>query len=284
MTSPCKESEANVTSVRSTSGQGRKDKTCFSCGREGHFVRDKSCPARGKECAKCGRYGHFAACCKGDKDDHESRKPSPRQWKGSNREQRGSGKQANYVDDEQSRSTSEDDAFAFSFTEQACSVSASPERLVSVSINGITKEVLVGFGSVSNLIGKMIFQELTYQGLKAEPQKCTKKLYVYGGQELEVVGQFQAENSVVKAKVKAGFVVVKKGRCLPGYSLNIADVLSRLKNITASNGYVHDDEYVLMITLKAVPVALRMQEIEEASARDAELQVVHECLRSDGTQ
>ena len=195
-----------------------------------------------------------------------------------------SGKQANYVDDEQSRSTSEDDAFAFSFTEQACSVSASPERLVSVSINGITKEVLVGFGSVSNLIGKMIFQELTYQGLKAEPQKCTKKLYVYGGQELEVVGQFQAENSVVKAKVKAGFVVVKKGRCLPGYSLNIADVLSRLKNITASNGYVHDDEYVLMITLKAVPVALRMQEIEEASARDAELQVVHECLRSDGTQ
>ena len=59
---------------------------------------------------------------------------------------------------------------------------------------------------------------------------------------------------------------------------NIADILSRLTKIPASKGYVHDDEYVCMITLQAVPVALRIQEIEEASARDVELQVVHECL------
>ena len=213
MTIPAEGTEANL--VRSSSGQGRKSNACFNCGKEGHFARDQSCPARGKKCGNCGKHGHFAACCRADKDVHESKKQSTSQRRGFNRDRRAHGKQANYVEDDQS---SEEDAFAFSVTEQACTVSASSQPLASVSIGGVTKEVLIDSGSVSNLMGEEIFQELTCLGLKSELQHCTKKLYAYGGQELEVVGQFHVEISVAKARVKAIFVVVKKGRCLLGYS------------------------------------------------------------------
>ena len=45
---------------------------------------------------------------------------------------------------------------------------------------------------------------------------------------------------------------------------NIADALSRLTKVPASHGYVHDEEYVRVITLQAVPAALRIEEIETA--------------------
>ena len=49
-------------------------------------------------------------------------------------------------------------------------------------------------------------------------QPCTKKLYAYGGQELEIEGQFQSEVSVANTKIAADFIVVKTGRCLLEYS------------------------------------------------------------------
>ena len=52
---------------------------------------------------------------------------------------------------------------------------------------------------------------------------------------------------------------------------NIADALSRLTKIPASKGYVQDEEYVREVTLQAVPVALRIGEIEEVSFQDKEL-------------
>lgn len=137
-------------------------------------ARDKDCPARGKRCAKCGKDGHFAACCKGEKEDYKPWRPTVRQCHGPNHDQRTSGQQANYVEDV----VDEDDmcSFSFSITEQAYSVSASAEPVISVSINGISREMLIDSGSVSNLIRKEIFQELSCQGLKAELQHCSKKL------------------------------------------------------------------------------------------------------------
>lgn len=49
---------------------------------------------------------------------------------------------------------------------------------------------------------------------------------------------------------------------------NIADVLSRLTKISASKGYVQVEEYVREVTLQAVPVAPRIEEIEEVSFQD----------------
>ena len=37
---------------------------CCRCGQEGHYGRDKCCPARQAECLKCIMVGHYAAVCK----------------------------------------------------------------------------------------------------------------------------------------------------------------------------------------------------------------------------
>ena len=36
---------------------------CFRCGKEGHFARSLSCPAKFKTCNKCNMKGHLAAMC-----------------------------------------------------------------------------------------------------------------------------------------------------------------------------------------------------------------------------
>ena len=61
---------------------------------------------------------------------------------------------------------------------------------------------------------------------------------------------------------------------------NIADALSRLTKIPASRNSHYDDEYVRMVALESVPIALKIQEIEKVSADDEELQVVRGCLAS----
>ena len=34
---------------------------CYWCGQEGHFSKDKSCPARQSVCTKCKKVGHYAS-------------------------------------------------------------------------------------------------------------------------------------------------------------------------------------------------------------------------------
>ena len=61
---------------------------------------------------------------------------------------------------------------------------------------------------------------------------------------------------------------------------NIADALSRLTKIPASKGYVQDEEYVREVTLQAVPVALQIEEIEDVSFQDEELEAAREALET----
>jgi len=61
---------------------------------------------------------------------------------------------------------------------------------------------------------------------------------------------------------------------------NIADALSCLTNVPVSRKFCYDNEYVWIVALESVPVALKIQEIEKVSAEDEELQVVRGCLVS----
>jgi len=87
---------------------------------------------------------------------------------------------------------------------------------MNVSIDGIVQEVLIDSGSVSNLMGQDDFQTLENAGLKGNLEHCSRKLFAYGGKEIEVVGQFKVEISVENVKVVSNFVVGKCGRCILG--------------------------------------------------------------------
>ena len=62
--------------------------------------------------------------------------------------------------------------------------------------------------------------------------------------------------------------------CYVSSRKNIADALSRLKKIVASNQSQDDDEYIRTVALPAAPAALKIKETEQ----DPELQAIKRCL------
>ena len=85
-------------------------------------------------------------------------------------------------------------------------------------LNGISTKALIDSGSVSNLMGMRKYEELKAQGLDVKLENCHKRLYAYGGKELNVVGQIQVELSVGTKKINSQFVVTTSGRCLLGHT------------------------------------------------------------------
>ena len=92
---------------------------------------------------------------------------------------------------------------------------------------------------------------------------------------------FNRESLSHQPELSVGFLLLQPYNYQVSYvSLrkNIADALSRLTKIVASNQSQDDDEYVRMVALHAAPVALKIKEIERVSAGDPELQAVRKCL------
>ena len=214
--------DVNAVGKREDKTYDRSGKTCFSCGKAGHFSRDPCCPARGRKCSNCSMYGHFAVCCQ-SLNRHTADKGGESRFKKASSNTREFKSQANQVEDyvEGSGREEENPAFAFSVLEEieegVCRVSASSDvPTMNVSIDGIVKEVLMDSGSVSNLMGEEDFQKLKSAGLKGDIEHCSRKLIAYGGSEIDVIGQFEAGISVGNAKVTSSFVVAKCGRCILG--------------------------------------------------------------------
>jgi len=215
-------SDVNAVGRREDKTNDQSAKTCFSCGKAGHFSRDPCCPAKGRKCSSCSRYGHFAVCCRNlDRTATETGRGLRSKNNSSNR--MAFGRQTNQVEDYVAGSSQEEENPAFAFTvmeeseEGVCKVSTARHvPTMNVSIDTIVQDVLIDSGSVSNLMGEDDFQKLKNAGFKGNLEHCSRKLFAYGGREIEVVGQFKAEISVGNAKVVSNFVVVKCVRCILG--------------------------------------------------------------------
>ena len=54
-----------VNNVTDTELNGNVDRrSCFNCGRDDYFARDRRCPARGRKCDLCGEICHFKVKCR----------------------------------------------------------------------------------------------------------------------------------------------------------------------------------------------------------------------------
>ena len=74
-----------------------------------------------------------------------------------------------------SENSGEDDTFTFNIQNKNCVFSTSDKPVISVSIAGVSRDVLINSGSFNNLIRQDTVQELKDQGLKIGLQPCTKK-------------------------------------------------------------------------------------------------------------
>lgn len=101
--------QVNRVNYRESADQfkGREAKgRCFRCDREGHFSRDRCCPARNAECQKCHKIGHFAKDCQ-TKNVTSNRGFPPRDVQNKRRSN------VNSVGDGTTRAESDDDEYGF---------------------------------------------------------------------------------------------------------------------------------------------------------------------------
>ena len=112
-------------------------------------------------------------------------------------------------------------------------------------------------------------------------------LYVYGLPKFDLVTDHEALKVIysTKSKPSARFELwvlrlqpYNYHVCYVSSRENIADALSRLTKIVASDQSQDDDEYVRMVALHSAPAALKIKEIERVSAEDPKLHAVRRCL------
>ncbi|KAJ7391098.1 hypothetical protein OS493_020122 [Desmophyllum pertusum] len=107
--SGAEDQQVNRVEHRETADQfkGREAKgRCFRCDREGHFSRDRCCPARNAECQKCHKIGHFAKDCQ-NKHFTSNRGFPPLDVQNKRRSK------VNSVGDGTTKAESDDDEYAF---------------------------------------------------------------------------------------------------------------------------------------------------------------------------
>ncbi|XP_021351252.1 uncharacterized protein K02A2.6-like [Mizuhopecten yessoensis] len=154
-----------------TSSQGNKSQACFRCGRQGHYSKDKECPARNKKCNKCHKMGHFQKCCK-------TKGGNP----GNGRSQE---RTVKYVQDQDSVELTD---YVFSVVKEPVG------EQVSVIVGGVPISFTVDSGAGVNMIDRELWESLKKSKINCVSNNTDKKLFAYGSTKpLPLAGCFEAD-------------------------------------------------------------------------------------------
>ncbi|XP_022800415.1 uncharacterized protein K02A2.6-like [Stylophora pistillata] len=178
----------------------------------------------------------------------------------------------------------------FRYKRLSFGVNSAPEKYQQ-----IIRQVVSDIGGVQNIADDLIvhgknneehdrhlhkvLQRLEEKNLTLNPQKCQFRM----DKVVVFMGLLVSKGSKPSARIEGWVLRLQPYSykvCCVASRENIADALSRLTTLQASEKCRYDDEHVRMVALKAVPVAIKIQEIESASAEDEELQAVRNCLVS----
>ena len=190
----------------SKDGSSRKPNLCFRCGREGHYARDKCCPAKSATCRKCQNIGHFAAVCK-------SKVNTQTGMKGGSLKGRSSGKVSKGIN-----SVDYDDEYAFTVCANEKSNSMG---LIDINVGGVNiRNFMIDSGSSCNILDEDTLEFLKNNGVKFKSQKSAGNVYAYGSTTpLKTLGKFQTNIVYCKTVTEAEFIVLDgTGRPLLGCS------------------------------------------------------------------
>ena len=167
------ENSASVNRIEGTkTGHGKRnqsrgtktgrEKTCYRCGRTGHFGRDSNCPARGQFCHRCGLEGHFQEQCR-TKQNGEARQ---KQTKGYRNPKGGAANMVGCYDEE------EEPVYAFALGDRN-------EEKIEVTVGGFKLNMITDSGASTNIIDKQTWEWLKKNKVKCESARSSRKLYAY---------------------------------------------------------------------------------------------------------